>query len=109
MKLNREARRIAEKKISLLVSVALKEGHNSRLSQRYSKLAKKIAMRYRIHNCYNIRQLYCKKCKTFIIPGFTSRIRIGRYRTPGIRITCLYCGHTYRKMLGKTKSENNDL
>jgi ribonuclease P protein subunit RPR2 len=48
---------------------------------------------------YSIRQLYCKNCKKFIVPGRTARVRVGRSSTRAIRITCLLCGHIYRKVI----------
>ncbi|MGH9954162.1 MAG: RNase P subunit, partial [Nitrososphaeraceae archaeon] len=43
--------------------------------------------------------LYCKRCKAFIIPGRSARVRVGRAKTRALRITCLKCGYTYRKLL----------
>jgi ribonuclease P protein subunit RPR2 len=78
----------------LLVAGALAE-RDADLAGRQAMLAKKIAMRHRVRLPYRIRQLYCKKCKSFVVPGRTSRVR-----TTGkaVRITCLKCGHTYRKI-----------
>ena len=59
------------------------------------KLPPKIV--YRIP--YEMKISFCKKCKNFIAPGINSRIRIGRTSLKSIRITCLLCGHTYRKVI----------
>jgi ribonuclease P protein subunit RPR2 len=89
-----QAKELARERIELLVAGALAE-RDADLAGRQAMLAKKIAMRHRVRLPYRIRQLYCKKCKSFIVPGRTSRVR-----TTGkaVRITCLKCGHTYRKM-----------
>jgi ribonuclease P protein subunit RPR2 len=92
------AREIAMERITILVAHALQE-QDPLLATAQAKLAKKIAMRFQLKLPYAIRQLYCKKCKMFIIPGKHSRVRIGRSETRAVRITCLRCGHVYRKIL----------
>lgn len=91
---------IAKERIDLLIANALVEVRgNEKLAYAQAMLAKKIAMRYRLKLPYHIRQLYCKKCKYFITPGRNARVRIGRSNTKALRITCLKCNHTYRKIL----------
>jgi|SRR5579883_3374565 len=69
------------------------------LAQRQAMLAKRLSTKYRIRMPYELRIHYCKKCKQFIVPGFTARIRIGRSNVKSIRITCNFCNHTYRKII----------
>jgi ribonuclease P protein subunit RPR2 len=90
---------IAKERIDLLIANALEVRENEKLAHDQAMLAKKIAMRYRLKLPYHIRQLYCKKCKYFIIPGRNARVRIGRSNTKAVRITCMKCNHTYRKIL----------
>jgi ribonuclease P protein subunit RPR2 len=90
---------IAKERIGLLIANALEVRENEKLAHDQAMLAKKIAMRYRLKLPYHIRQLYCKKCKYFIIPGRNARVRIGRSNTKAVRITCMKCNHTYRKIL----------
>jgi len=91
--------RIATERIEILIDNALREiKDNEKLSQSYAKLALKIAMRVRIRMPYVIRQLFCRKCKQFIVPGVNSRVRMGRTRVKTIRITCMKCNHVYRKI-----------
>ena len=96
---------IAAERIQILLASALEEVKQNRddLADRHAYIAKKIDMRLRLRLPYEYRQLYCKRCKKFITPGKNSRIRIGRSRISSIRITCLKCGHTYHKILEKTK------
>jgi ribonuclease P protein subunit RPR2 len=93
------AKEIAKERIYILIANALHElkGEDN-LANAYARLAKKIAMRLRLRLPYEIRQLYCKGCKQFISPGKSARVRIGRSNTKAIRITCLKCGHVYRKV-----------
>jgi ribonuclease P protein subunit RPR2 len=90
---------IAKERIGLLIANALEVRENEKLAHEQAMLAKKIAMRYRLKLPYHIRQLYCKKCKYFIIPGRNARVRIGRSNTKAVRITCMKCNYTYRKIL----------
>ena len=94
------AREIAKERVRLLVDHALREAlYDDILANNQAKLVRKIAMRMRLRLPYEIRQLYCKRCKEFILPGISSRIRIGRSRLKAVRITCLKCGHIYHKVL----------
>ena len=69
------------------------------LSQRQASIARRISSKYKIRMPYNLRMVFCKKCKSFIAPGVNSRIRLGRTSIKSIRISCNLCGHTYRKIL----------
>lgn len=89
---------IAGERLRILVDHARK-AKNGELASRHARVAKEIAMHFRLRLPYEIRQLYCKKCKQIIVPGRTSRVRLGRSTTKAVRITCLKCGHVYRKVL----------
>ena len=95
-----QAREIARERIDMLVKIALKEKDEA-LAARQARQAKKIAMRFRVRLPYEARQLYCKECKAFIVPGRSARVRVGRAKTRAVRITCLRCGHTYRKIMAE--------
>ncbi|HJS68142.1 MAG TPA: RNase P subunit [Nitrososphaera sp.] len=95
-----QAKEVARERIDILVKSALKEKDEA-LAARQAHQAKKIAMRFRVRLPYEARQLYCKKCKAFIVPGRGSRVRVGRAKTRAVRITCLRCGHTYRRILAE--------
>lgn len=69
------------------------------LSQRQASIARRISSKYKIRMPYDLRIVFCKKCKSFIAPGINSRIRLGRASVKSIRISCNYCGHTYRKLI----------
>ena len=48
---------------------------------------------------HGLRIAFCKRCKSFAPPDSGSRVRIGGSQTRAVRITCLLCGHTYRRIL----------
>jgi ribonuclease P protein subunit RPR2 len=97
-KKKQKVKQIARERIDLLVEYALHE-KDDHLAEKQARQAKKIATHRRIRLPYKIRQLYCKRCKAFIVPGRNARVRIGRAKTRAVRITCLKCGYTYRKIL----------
>ena len=69
------------------------------LSQRQASIARRISSKYKIRMPYDLRIVFCKKCKSFIAPGLNARIRLGRTSVKSIRISCNLCGHTYRKII----------
>jgi len=97
-------RQIALERMEILVRNAISNSRNNpSLAQRQATLAKKISTKYRIRMPYHIRMNFCKKCKKFIAPGVGARIRIGRTSVKSIRITCVFCNHTYRKIISKAQ------
>ena len=88
------------RRIEILVQNALENAKSdAELAQKQAMLAKKISSKFRVRIPYEIRQLYCKKCKRFIVPGVGARVRVGRANVKAVRITCLKCGHVYRKII----------
>ncbi len=95
-----EVRKIALERMQILINNAISNARkNPKLSQRQAFLAKKISMRHRVRMPYDLRMTFCKRCKNFIAPGINSRIRLGRSSFKSIRITCNFCGSTYRKAI----------
>lgn len=93
---------IASERMQILIKNAISNSRTfPKLAQRQADLAKKISTKYRITMPYEMKINFCKKCKNFIVPGVTSRIRIGRTSLKSIRSTCNFCGHTYRKVIAQ--------
>ena len=96
------ARKIAMERMQILIESAISNAReNPQLSQRQALLARRISTRHNIRMPYGLRIVFCKKCKSFIAPGINSRIRLGRTSVKSIRISCNYCGHTYRKIISQ--------
>jgi len=85
----------------LIKNAMLNVRSNPELAERQAILAKRLCTKYRIRMPYELKMNYCKKCKKFIVPGFTAKIRMGRSDIKSIRITCSFCNHTYRKIIKK--------
>ena len=97
-----DPKKIALERIHLLAKEALSNAKkNPDLAQRQAGLARRIGTKYRVKLPYEIRMLFCKKCKSFIAPGVNSKIRLGRSALKSVRITCQFCNHTYRKVISK--------
>jgi len=95
-------KKIALERMEILIDNALSNAKtNPKLAQRQALLAKKISMRHKVKMPYELRMVFCKKCKSFIAPGINSKIRVGRSAIKSIRITCNFCGHTYRKVIAQ--------
>jgi ribonuclease P protein subunit RPR2 len=93
-------RKIALERMQILILNAISNAKlNPELSKRQASIAKRISTRYKIRMPYELRIVFCKKCKSFIAPGINSKIRLGRTTIKSIRISCNLCGHTYRKII----------
>ena len=93
---------IARQRILILFDNAISNSRNNpNLAQRQAHIPRKISMRFKIKMPWQIRSSFCKKCKKFIVPGTTSKVRIGRSNVKSIRITCVFCNHTYRKLIAQ--------
>nr|WP_016939416.1 MULTISPECIES: RNase P subunit [Nitrosopumilus] len=95
-------RKLAMERMHILIKNAISNAkENPKLSQRQALLARRISTRHKIRMPYELRMVFCKKCKSFIAPGVNSRIRLGRASVKSIRISCYLCGHTYRKIISQ--------
>ena len=93
-------RRIAAERMRVLLYEAASNAlADPPLAARQAAAARRMAMRHRVRIPYELRACFCKRCKSFAPPGSGSRVRIGRSAVRALRITCLTCGHTYRRIL----------
>ena len=82
-----EERDVALKRIRRLVTLA--EGASGQdLSDRYVRLARRIAMRYQVSIPTELRRRICRNCESLLVPGRTARVRVARGR---VSVTCLRC------------------
>ncbi len=86
-------KRLALQRIDILFRLAREAVHEEpELAQRYVEIARRIAMRARVRIPREYRRLICRRCKKFILPGVSCRVRIKQRREPHIVITCFHCG-----------------
>ena len=100
LSLNPATRQIVLERIHILMNHAVSNaGTNPRLSHRQASAARRLSTKYRVQMPYGLRMLFCKRCKSLVVPGVTSRVRMGGRKPKSIRITCHFCTHVYRKIL----------
>lgn len=83
---------------SLIDSAVKTSANDLALAKRQADLARKVMLRYNVRLDYSRRRFVCRGCKKLMVPGVNARVRLGRGKPPVIRITCLECGHTNRKI-----------
>lgn len=99
-------KQIALQRIHILFRLAREIIHkNSQLAQRYVEIARKIAMRTRVHLPREYRHMICKHCKSFILPCVNCRVRIQPRRESHIVFTCLECMQFTRIPLREKKAK----
>lgn len=90
---------MARERVEILLANAIETAKNDTvLAKRQAEIAKQICLKYNLRRQYYDKQLFCRKCKKFIIPGVSSRVRLG-YKPKAVKITCLECGYIYRKII----------
>lgn len=73
------------------------------LANRYVEMATKLATRHRVRLAPQWKRLVCRACKSILLPGRTSRIRMRHSRQPHTVVTCLQCGTIKRYGYGNHK------
>lgn len=92
----RDHRKIALERIVILFEQADKTyASDPKRAQRYVDLARRIAMRSRVHLPPGLRRRVCRSCKSYLNP-LNSRTRIRQEREPHVSTTCAVCGHINR-------------
>ena len=86
--------KIAKNRIKVLFQLA-KESfkEDSKLSDKYVKVARRIAMKYKIRLGSQLKKRICKHCRKYLVPGINCRVRIHKHR---IIYYCLSCKHYIR-------------
>jgi ribonuclease P protein subunit RPR2 len=86
--------KIAKARILFLFRLA-KENfrQDSTLSDRYVKLARRMAMKYKIRLPSSMKKRICKNCHKYLVPGVNARVRLHKHR---LIYYCLGCKHYMR-------------
>ncbi len=66
---------------------------NSKLSDKYVKIARRIAMKYKIRLPSEFKKRFCKHCHKYLVPSVNCRIRLHKHR---LIYYCLSCKHFMR-------------
>ncbi|MBI2650327.1 ribonuclease P [Candidatus Woesearchaeota archaeon] len=85
---------IAKKRIEFLFKLAKEHfKEDSRLSDKYVKQARRIAMKYKIKLPFFLKKRFCKHCHKYLAPGVNCRVRIHKHR---VIYYCFGCKHYMR-------------
>ena len=66
---------------------------DSKASDRYVKIARRIAMKYKIRLPSSLKKRFCKHCHRFLVPGVNARVRLHKHR---LIYYCFGCKHYMR-------------
>ncbi|MDV3293582.1 MAG: RNase P subunit [Nitrososphaerales archaeon] len=100
MKTRRDAKADAEKAARALLESSVKTSREDlALATKQADLARKVMLRYNVRFDYSLRRFVCRGCKKLIVPGVNARVRLGHGKPALLRVTCMMCGHTSRKIL----------
>ncbi len=94
----KEQKNIAKKRIEKLFLLAKRNALDSKfdLSDRYVKIARKIAMKYQIKMQRDHKRNFCKYCYSYLLPNVNSRVRINKGK---ITIYCKNCNKYMRFLI----------
>ncbi len=92
------SRRVARERIVWLLTLAdVVAPERPDLARRYGELARRISMRARVRIPREWRWRYCRRCKSFLIPGVNATVRIRPRRMPHLVVHCRECGAVTRR------------
>ena len=88
---------VAVSQVDVIIAGALKTAKDDiALAKQQAAIARRICLKFNIRLPYQKRQLFCRGCKTFIVPGINSRVRTSK-KQKMLLLTCLECSHIYRR------------
>lgn len=94
--------KIAKERIDILFREASSMFRkDSRLSNRYVELARKIAMKYKVKIPPALKRRFCKHCHSYLVPSKNCRVRLTKHK---VVYYCLNCKHYMRLPYNKKKS-----
>lgn len=93
-------RRIGIERVQILFSNAMYYASiNPEISRKQLKVARRILLKFNIRMPYPDKLFFCRKCKSPLLIGVDSKVRIVNSPKLHIRVSCLKCGNVYKKFL----------
>jgi len=105
-----EESEIAAERIDILFKLAEKKAFSGELGVADSLVDKacNIGMKFNIRIPKRYKQLYCRKCHSFLLQGKTSRTRINS-KEKRVEVTCLKCNRkAYNPYVAEVKKKRRD-
>ena len=82
---------IAKRRIRFLFDQAKDSFKNdSKLANKNIKLARRLAMKYKISLPSELKKKFCKHCHSYLVPGINCRVRIHKHRVIYYCLSCKY-------------------
>ncbi len=95
-----DTKSIARERMEMLLELAKEKlKSDKKLSQRYVRLSRLIAMRYNVPLPQKWKPWLCKECGTLLVPGVNCKVRISRKGGTHRLIVCGECGTEKKKFL----------
>lgn len=86
--------KIAKARILFLFKLAKEHfKQDSKLSDKYVNMARRIAMKYKIRMPSSLKKRFCKNCHRYLVPGANARVRLHKHR---LIYYCMGCKHYMR-------------
>jgi len=86
--------KIAREQIKILFQLAKEVfKKDSKLSDKYVRLARKVAMKHKIRLSSEQKKRICKNCRKYLVPSINCRVRIHKHR---LIYYCFGCKHFMR-------------
>jgi ribonuclease P protein subunit RPR2 len=99
-KKRRLQKRIGVERVQIIFSNAMHYASiDPEISRKQLEVARRILLKFNIRMPYPEKLFYCRKCKSPILIGIDSKIRIVNSPKLHIRVSCLKCGNVYKKFL----------
>ena len=99
-KSRRLQKRIAQERVKTLFLNAINySSSNPEVSRQQLEIIKRILLKFNIRLAYPYKIFFCRKCKSPLLPGMDSKIRIVNKPKLHVKILCLKCGNVYRKFI----------
>lgn len=89
-----KVQKIAKNRINILFRLAKEHfKEDNKLSDKYVRMARRIAMKHKIRLSSELKKRFCKNCHKYLVPGANCRVRIHKH---SIIYYCLGCKHYMR-------------
>ena len=90
-----QQQKIAKRRVNYLFQLAKEHfRQDSKLSDKYVKTARRIAMKHKIRLSSLLKKQFCRNCHKYLVAGVNSRVRLHKSR---LIYYCMSCRHYTRQ------------
>jgi ribonuclease P protein subunit RPR2 len=93
-------KRIGVERVQILLSNAMHYASiDPEISRKQLEVARRILLKFNLRVPYPDKLFYCRKCRSPLLIGIDSNVRIVNSPKLHIRVSCRKCGNVYKKFL----------